>query len=68
VEAHVSPNPSHYVDVNVIRMDLLSQLQTTIFGKDFEFEVTNIEHTVQRQGKGTAREPSIGEQLLHKQY
>jgi hypothetical protein len=46
VEAHVSPKPSHYVDVNVIGMDLLSQLKTTIFGKDLEFELAHMEHTV----------------------
>ena len=31
------------------RMDLLSQLQTTVFGKDLEFELTNMEHTVQAE-------------------
>ena len=45
-EAHLSPNPSHYVDVNVIGMDLLSQLQLTVFGKDLEFELKNMDHTV----------------------
>jgi hypothetical protein len=44
VEAHTSPNPSHYTDVNVIGMDLLCQLQTTIFGKDLEFQLANMEH------------------------
>ena len=46
VEAHLSPNPSHFVDVNVIGMDLLSQLQLTVFGKDLEFELKNMDHTV----------------------
>ena len=44
VEAHRSPNPSHYSDVNVIGMDLLCQLQTTIFGKDLEFQLAHMEH------------------------
>jgi hypothetical protein len=52
VEANVSPNPSHYSDANVIGMDLLSHLQMTVFGKDLEFELTNMEHTVQRQSIG----------------
>ena len=46
VEAHISPKPSHYEDVNVIGMDLLTQLKTTIFGKDLEFELAQMEHTV----------------------
>ena len=46
VEAHLSPKLSHYEDVNVIGMDLLVHLQTTIFGKDLEFGLANMEHTV----------------------
>jgi len=46
VEAHLSPRLSHYEDVNVIGMDLLVHLQTTIFGKDLEFGLANMEHTV----------------------
>ncbi|KAG7351508.1 hypothetical protein IV203_010868 [Nitzschia inconspicua] len=35
VEAHLSPPNGHYTDVNVIGMDLLSKIQTTIYGADF---------------------------------
>jgi hypothetical protein len=44
VEAHRSPNPSHYTDVNVIGVDLSCQLQTTIFGRDLEFQLAHMEH------------------------
>jgi hypothetical protein len=37
VEAHVSPFASHYSDVNVIGMDVLTQLKTTIHGKSLSF-------------------------------
>ena len=34
-EAHVSMKPSHYEDVNVIGMVVLTPLKATIFGKTF---------------------------------
>jgi dihydrofolate reductase len=37
VEAHVSPFASHYSDVNVIGMDVLTKLKTTIHGKSLSF-------------------------------
>ena len=45
VEAHLSPRLSHYEDVNVIGMDLLMNLKTTVFGKDLEFGLANMEHS-----------------------
>ena len=42
VEAHMSPKDGKFHDVNVIGMDLLSHLQTTIFGKRLEFELASM--------------------------
>ena len=44
IEAHLSPNPSHYADVNILGMDALSQLKTiTIYGKNLSFELATME-------------------------
>eukprot|EP00751_Fragilariopsis_kerguelensis_P046949 CAMPEP_0170985942 /NCGR_PEP_ID=MMETSP0736-20130129/5784_1 /TAXON_ID=186038 /ORGANISM="Fragilariopsis kerguelensis, Strain L26-C5" /LENGTH=211 /DNA_ID=CAMNT_0011409977 /DNA_START=67 /DNA_END=705 /DNA_ORIENTATION=+ len=39
VEAHMSPKDGKFHEVNVIGMDLLSHLKTTILGKRLEFEL-----------------------------
>ena len=44
VEAHLSPNPSHYRDVNVIGMDVLTQLETTMYGKNLSFKMSVMEY------------------------
>jgi hypothetical protein len=46
VEAQLSPKGSRFDDVNVIGMDLMSHLKTTILGKDLEFKLENMEHSV----------------------
>jgi hypothetical protein len=43
VEAHQSPKDGKFHDVNVIGMDLLCQLKSTIFGKQLEFELASME-------------------------
>ena len=42
VEAHMSPKDGKFHDVNVIGMDLLSHLKTTILGKRLEFELSSM--------------------------
>lgn len=44
VEAHLSPKAGHYADVNVIGMDLMSRIKTTIYGADREFELDLMTH------------------------
>ncbi|KAL3903563.1 MAG: hypothetical protein SGARI_005322 [Bacillariaceae sp.] len=44
VEAHLSPATGHYADVNVIGMDLMSRIQTTIYGADREFKLDLMSH------------------------
>lgn len=45
VEAHLSPKTGHYADVNVIGMDRLSRIKTTIYGgADCEFELDLMTH------------------------
>ena len=39
VEAHLSPKTSHFHDVNVIGMDLLNQLTTSIRGTELTLEL-----------------------------
>jgi hypothetical protein len=46
VETQLSPKGSRFEDVNVIGMDLMSHLKTTILGKDLEFKLENMEHSV----------------------
>lgn len=46
VWAHLSPKGGRFHDVNVIGMDILSQLKTTILGKDLKFVLENMEYTV----------------------
>jgi len=40
VEAHLSPSGSHYHDVNVIGMDVLTQLKMCVYGKNLSFELS----------------------------
>jgi len=44
VEAHLSPSTSHYHDVDVLGMDVLTQLKTTIYGKYLSFELSIMEY------------------------
>ena len=44
VEAHLSPPKGRFADVNVIGMDLLSKIQTTIYGADREFKLELVSH------------------------
>ena len=44
VEAHLSPNPSHYQEVNVMGMDVLAQLETTMYGKNLSFKMSTMEY------------------------
>jgi hypothetical protein len=46
VQAYLSPTDGHFDDVNVIGMDLLSQLRMTILGKDRSFVLENIEEHI----------------------
>lgn len=42
VEAHMSPKEGKFHDVNVIGMDLLGHLKTTILGERLEFELASM--------------------------
>mmetsp|Transcript_35837 Transcript_35837/g.86433 ORF Transcript_35837/g.86433 Transcript_35837/m.86433 type:complete len:203 (+) Transcript_35837:77-685(+) len=44
VQAYLSPKNGHYADVNVIGMDLMSRIQTTIYGADREFKLELMSH------------------------
>ena len=44
VEAHLSPKMGHYADVNVIGMDLMSRIKTTVYVSDREFELDLMTH------------------------
>jgi hypothetical protein len=39
VQAHLSTQPSHYQDVNVLGMDALRELKVTIYGKNLSFKM-----------------------------
>ena len=42
VKAHLSPSTSHFHDANVIGMDVLAQVKTTVSGKNFSFEISTM--------------------------
>ena len=42
VEAYLSPSTSHFHDANVIGMDVLAQVKTTVSGKNFSFEISTM--------------------------
>lgn len=46
VEAHLSPSESHYHHVNVIGMDVLTQLKMTMYGKNLSFELSIMEYSM----------------------
>ena len=41
VEAYLSPSTSHFHDANVIGMDVLAQVKTTIYGENLSFAISS---------------------------